>query len=131
MWVTIGSGEGEGLSVKVEGERFLVGSGEESQLMVTGQGVEPLHAYFQVREDGIVELHALEGETYVDGRRVEDPVHISGGEEIRIGDTVLRPSVGDPAEEAEALHEAESAAEGEPAVRVETAHETVEVVPVR
>ncbi len=107
MWVTIGSGEGEGLSVRVEGDRFLVGSGPESQLMVTGGDVKPLHAYFQVREDGVVELHALEGETYVNGQRLEGSVQINGGEEIRIGDTVLTPSVDDPAEEARVLVERE------------------------
>ena len=131
MWVTIGSGEGEGLSVRVEGERFLVGSGEESQLMVRGAGVEPLHAYFQVRDDGVVELHPLEGDTFVDGHRIEDAVHIRGGEEIRVGDTVLRPTVDDPEEEARALHEAEGEGPAEPApvVRVETEGQTVEVVP--
>jgi S1-C subfamily serine protease len=131
MWVTIGSGEGEGLSVRVEGERFLLGSGEECQLMVRGGDVRPLHAYFQVREDGIVELHALEGDTFVDGHRLEGPAHIRGGEEIRIGDTILKPTVEDPAEEARALAEAESDQPAEPApvVRVETEGKTVEVVP--
>jgi S1-C subfamily serine protease len=130
MWVTIGSGEGEGLSVRVEGERFLVGSGEEAQMRVTGPGVSPLHAYFQVRDDGVVELHALEGDTYVNGHKVEGPAHITGGEEIRIGETVLRPSVEDPAEEARALHDAgDGPAEPAPVVRVETEGKTVEVVP--
>jgi S1-C subfamily serine protease len=131
MWVTIGSGEGEGLSVRVEGERFLLGSGEECQLMVRGGDVKPLHAYFQVRTDGIVELHALEGETYVNGHLMSGPAHITGGEEIRIGDTVLRPSVEDPAEEARALAQAEGEKPAEPApvVRVETEGQTVEVVP--
>src|SRR5436190_200381 len=54
MWVTIGSGEGSGLSVRVEGERFLIGSGDECQLMVRGERVEPLHAYFEVHDDGRV-----------------------------------------------------------------------------
>lgn len=131
MWVTIGSGEGEGLSVKVEGERFLVGSGEEAQLRVRGPGIEPLHVYFQVRDDGVVELHPLEGETFVDGNRVEQALRIEGGEEIRVGDTVLKPRVDDPAEEARALHEAERDGPAEPApvVRVETEGQTVEVVP--
>src|SRR3712207_5813102 len=132
MWVTIGSGEGEGLSVRVEGERFLVGSGEECQLMVRGRGVEPLHAYFQVREDGRVELYDLgtdEG-TFVDGERVEGSVPIDGGEEIRIGDTVLRPTVEDPAEEVRHLHEQEPGpADPAAVVRVETEGQTVEVVP--
>ena len=131
MWVTIGSGEGEGLSVRVEGERFLIGSGEECQLMVRGPGVQPLHAYFQVRDDGVVELHELEGETYVGAKRLAGAITIQGGEEIRIGDTVLRPSVDDPSEEARVL----AAAEGErpvdpaPVVRVATEGQTVEVVP--
>lgn len=130
MWVTIGSGEGEGLSVRVEGDRFVVGSGDECQLMVRGPGVAPLHAYFQVRADGVVELHALEGETFVNGHRIERPAHITGGEEIRVGETVLRPTVEDPAGEAAALHEpGEGPADPAPVVRVETEGQTVEVVP--
>ncbi|HEX8649066.1 MAG TPA: trypsin-like peptidase domain-containing protein [Thermoleophilaceae bacterium] len=130
MWVTIGSGEGEGLSVRVEGERFLVGSGEECQLMVRGPGIAPLHAYFQVREDGIVELHALEGDTFVNGHKIEGAAHIRGGEEIRVGETVLSPTIDDPAEEAAALHDpSEGPAEPAPVVRVETEGQTVEVVP--
>jgi S1-C subfamily serine protease len=133
MWVTIGSGEGEGLSVRVEGDRFLVGSGEECQLLVRGGDVKPLHAFFQVRQDGVVELHPLEGATYVNGHLIEGPAHITGGEEIRIGDTMLRPSVDDPAEEARALVEPEGQdlGEPEPVVRVQTEGEPLEVVPAR
>ena len=130
MWVTIGSGEGEGLSVRVEGERFLVGSGEECQLMVRGSGIAPLHAYFFVRGDGVVELHALEGETFVNGHPLRGPAHITGGEEIRVGQTILKPTVDDPADEAAALHDAsEGPAEPAPVVRVETEGQTVEVLP--
>ena len=105
MWVTIGSGEGQGLSVRVEGERFLVGTGTECQLMVGDPKAAPLHAYFEVGEGGRVALHDLGSETgtYVNGERVEGSRIIEGGEEIRIGDTVLVPSVADPAEEAEAV----------------------------
>jgi S1-C subfamily serine protease len=110
MWVTIGSGEGQGLSVRVEGERFLVGTGAECQLMVGDPRAAPLHAYFEVGEGGHVALHDLGSETgtYVNGERVEGSRVIEGGEEIRIGDTLLVPSVADPAEEAEAVsHQAE------------------------
>ena len=130
MWVTIGSGEGEGLSVRVEGERFLIGSGEECQLLVRGPGIAPLHAYFQVRDDGIVELHALEGQTLVNGHAIAGATHIRGGEEIRVGETILKPTIDDPAEEAHALHDAsEGPVEPAPVVRVETEGQTVEVVP--
>jgi len=134
MWVTIGSGEGSGLSVRVEGERFLIGSGDECQLMVRGERVEPLHAYFEVHDDGRVELHDLgtESGTFVNGRRIEHPTRIEGGEEIRIGDTLLTPSVEDPEREARFLHEAEGDEdEPAPAVRVQTEGEAVEVVPAR
>jgi S1-C subfamily serine protease len=108
MWVTIGSGDGQGLSVKVEGERFLVGTGTECQLMVADPKAAPLHAYFEVGEGGRVALHDLGSETgtFVDGERVEGSRVIEGGEEIRIGDTVLVPSVADPEEEAEAVSHA-------------------------
>src|ERR671933_476992 len=62
MWVSIGSGEGKGLSVRVEGERFVVGSGSECQLMVGDPRVAPLHAYFEVEHDGRVLLHDLGSE---------------------------------------------------------------------
>jgi S1-C subfamily serine protease len=132
MWVRIGSGEGRGLSVRVEGERFLIGSGEECQLMVRGQGVSPLHAVFQVHDDGRVDLHDLDSETgtFVEGQRIDAPTAIYGGERIRIGDTVLIPTVEDPEKEARRLHDSEHEHE-EPAasVRVHTEGRTVEVVP--
>jgi S1-C subfamily serine protease len=107
MWVTIGSGDGQGLSVKVEGERFLVGTGAECQLMLGDPKAAPLHAYFEVGEGGHVALHDLGSEsgTYVDGERIDGSRIIEGGEEIRIGDAVLVPSVADPAEEAESVSE--------------------------
>src|SRR3954470_6681515 len=102
MWVTIGSGEAKGVSVHVEGERFLVGTGDECQLMLGDPKVAPLHAYFEVRPDGAVRLHDLGSDegTLLNGRKVDAPAVIGGGEEIRVGDTVLSPTVKDPEEEA-------------------------------
>ena len=132
MWVTIGSGEGKGVSLRVEGERFLVGSGEEAQLMLGDPAVSPLHAYFEVTEDGRVLLHDLgsEGGTYVDGRRIDRPVQIHGGERIEVGGTELVPSVDEP--EAEARERAAHIEHGGDAapVRVTTGDgDTIEVVP--
>jgi S1-C subfamily serine protease len=132
MWVTIGSGEGKGLSVRVEGERFLIGTGPECQLMLGDPKAAPLHAYFEVGEGGHVVLHDLGSEsgTFVNGERMEGSRKVEGGEEIRIGDTVLIPTVSDPAEEAR--HRAEAVGEEPepaPAVRVTTEDgQTVEVV---
>src|SRR3954469_24667723 len=98
MWVTIGSGEGKGLSIKVEGERFLVGTGAECQLKLADPKAAPLHAYFEVGEGGNVVLHELGSETLVDGERLDGSRVIEGGEEIRVGETLLVPSLDDPAE---------------------------------
>jgi S1-C subfamily serine protease len=133
MWVTIGSGPGEGVSVHVEGERFLVGGGDECQLRLGGDGrVAALHAYFQVEPDGRVLLHDLGSDagTLLDGRRIDAAARIEGGEEIRIGDTILRPTVESPEEEARAraaalLHESHDSP-----VRVRTEDgDLIEVVP--
>src|SRR3954451_21123566 len=154
MWVTIGSGEGKGLSIRVEGERFLLGTGEECQLRIADASVSPLHAYFEVEESGRVMLHDLGSQsgTFVNGERIDGSRAIEGGEEIRIGETILTPTEADPAEEAASVsHEdPENAAavrvrtedgqtvevlagdgdeEHHPAVRVATEGEAVEVVP--
>ena len=131
MWVTIGSGEGAGVAVRVEGERFLVGSGEECQLMVSDPKVVPLHAYLEVKPDGRVLLHDLGSDagTFVNGHRIDAPAHIRGGEEIRMGDTVLVPALRSPEEEAAHLAAQESGGEEAP-VRVRTDDgDVIEVVP--
>ena len=133
MWVTIGSGEGKGVSVRVEGERFLVGRGAECQLMVSDPRVAPLHAYFEVADDGRVLLHDLGSDegTYVNGRRIDAPAHIHGGEAIRVGDTDLVPAVRSPEEEAaELASNGDGGHDGEAPVRVQTgAGDVIEVVP--
>jgi S1-C subfamily serine protease len=134
MWVTIGSGEGEGVSVHVQGERFLVGSGDECQLKLGGdESVATLHAYFEVEADGRVLLHDLGSDagTIVDGQRIDAPKVIEGGESIVIGGTRLTPTVESPEEEARAraaalLHEDSRDAP----VRVRTDDgDVIEVVP--
>src|SRR5436309_12429180 len=130
MWVTVGSGEGKGLSVRVEGERFLIGSGEESQLMLGDPAVEPLHAYLQVTGDGHVDLHDLgsEGGTFVNGERVDHSRRLEDGDELRVGDTVLLATLEEPARELAAAHH-RGDSEIAPVVRVESEGQTVEVVP--
>jgi S1-C subfamily serine protease len=130
MWVTVGSEDGTDLSVRVEGERFLIGTGDESQMKLGDPNVAPLHAYFERRPDGKVFLHALEGETRVDGQKVEGPTEIHGNEVVQLGDTTLTTSVDDPAEEARELRETTGEHEEHAAaVRVTTEGQTVEVVP--
>ena len=132
MWVTIGSGEAAGVSVRVEGERFLVGTGEECQLMVRDPKVAPLHAYFEVTEEGRVLLHDLGSDegTFLNGRRIDAPAHIRGGEEIRVGDTSLVPNVRSPEEEAAHRAANGDGEDDEAPVRVKTDDgNVIEVVP--
>src|SRR3982751_6927538 len=130
MWVTIGSGEGTGIGVHVEGERFLVGSGEECQLRLNGDSrVAALHAYFEVEPDGRVLLHDLGSDigTLVNGKKIDAPAVIHGGEHIRIGATDLVPAVEAREAAAALLHEDSNAP-----VRVKTDEgDVIEVVPER
>ena len=121
MWVTVASGEGKGLSVKADGHRFVMGSGEESQLVVDDPKVDPLHAYIQVHGDGHVELHDLGSAsgTFVDGKRINGSATLHGVEEIRVGDTVLLATVEEPPRDSEPVH---ATADGE-AVEVMPAKE--------
>jgi S1-C subfamily serine protease len=127
MWVTVGSGEGKGLSVRVEGERFLIGSGAECQLMLGDPKVEPLHAYLETDGDGKVELHDLGSEcgTFVGGERVDGSRTLHDGDEMKVGETVLIATLDEPPAPPDGEPE-----EVAPAVRVTTEEgEEVEVVP--
>src|SRR3954451_16910239 len=100
MWLTITSGEGKGLAVRVEGERFLVGSGRECRLIVHDDSVDPIHALFEIAEDGDVEVQDLRTRTgtFVNGERVGGATAVRDGDEIRIGGTVLTATLEDPAD---------------------------------
>src|SRR4051794_39971419 len=133
MWVTIGSGEATGVSVHVEGERFLVGSGEECQLRLNNDPqVATLHAYFEVEPDGRVLLNDLGSDigTLVNGHKIDAPAVIAGGEHIRIGDTDLVPMVEEPEEEARERAAALHHEHDDAPVRVKTDEgDVIEVVP--
>lgn len=109
MWIRIGAGEHEGAASLVEGPRFVIGSGEDAQMRVSGEGVAERHAAFTTLDDGRIELQALEGQTFVDGEPLTGWVAIKGDEKIRIGETLLVLSPGEPAAAA-AQEEVERAA---------------------
>ena len=100
MWLTITSGEGKGLSVRVEGERVLVGSGPENRLIIHDDDVDPIHALFEINADGEVEVQDLRTKngTQVNGERIGGVTHLNDGDEVRIGNTVLTATLKDPAE---------------------------------
>jgi S1-C subfamily serine protease len=111
VWLTITEGDGKGLSVRVEGERVLVGSGPENRLIIHDDDVDPIHALFEVGADGDVEVQDLRTRTgtFVGGERINGVTHVKDGDDIKIGGTVLTATWGDPSESDEV---------GEPAVEV-------------
>ena len=100
MWLSITSGEGKGLAVRVEGDRFLVGSGRESRLIVHDDDVDPIHAMFAIDESGDVEVQDLRTKTgtHVNGERIQGVTAIKDGDEIKIGSTVLTATTTDPSD---------------------------------
>jgi S1-C subfamily serine protease/pSer/pThr/pTyr-binding forkhead associated (FHA) protein len=102
MWLVIESGSEASRSVRVEGERFTIGSADDAGLRIEHPDVEPVHATIRTRADGRFELHdegAREG-VFVEGERVTDPVALNGDEKLRLGDDVLlRLSLEEPESE--------------------------------
>src|SRR3990170_734101 len=91
MWLTIHSGRDSGTAVEITGERFAVGREEGCELVLADEKASRRHAAFEALPDGRVvvrDLGSTNG-TLVDGRRIEQPTLLSGGEQLQIGDTVL------------------------------------------
>ena len=111
MWLSITEGDGKGLSVRVEGERVLIGSAPENRVIIHDDDVDPIHALFEINPDGDVEVQDLRTKsgTFVNGDRIGGVTHVNDGDEIRIGNTTLTATLEDPAD---------SDAVDEPAVEV-------------
>ena len=142
MWLTITAGTGTGLSVRIEGERCLVGSGRECRLIVHDDDVDAMHALFEIDANGDVEVQDLRTKsgTFVNGERISGATAVKDGDEVRIGSTVLTATLEDPADSEEVDEpsievavppEPPSPAADEDAVALVTAAEGthVEVVP--
>ena len=119
MWLRITEGPDDGRVVPLEGERFVIGTAEDASLRLTDDQVAPVHASLRTLPEGEVQLHdeGAEGGVFVDGDRVEGSIPISGDETIRVGQTLIHLSLGDPTaadeEAAEEAQVAEAAADPE------------------
>jgi S1-C subfamily serine protease/pSer/pThr/pTyr-binding forkhead associated (FHA) protein len=98
MELTIKSGPDAGKTVEVEGEEFTIGTDPGADLRLIDASVSPQHAALRPLPDGRATLIDLgsSGGTFVDGERVQSKV-LAGGEELRVGDTVLAPVAREPA----------------------------------
>jgi S1-C subfamily serine protease len=99
MWLVIEAGADDGRATRVEGDRFTIGSAEDSGLRIEHPDVQALHATIRIRDDGRLELHdegSGEG-LFVEGERVTEPVALNGDEKVRLGnDVLLRLSLEEP-----------------------------------
>ena len=96
MWLTIREGPDRGKSVEVTGDDFLIGRNPASDLVIDDSEISSRHASLKALPDGRAELRDLGSRngTYVNGRRVEESVVLEGNEELRLGQTVLAPTLG-------------------------------------
>jgi S1-C subfamily serine protease len=85
------SGSQQGHAADVAGDRFLVGRGSDCELTLADGEASRRHALLRPQADGSVVLEDLGSTngTFVNGRRINGPVTLRGGERVRIGDTEL------------------------------------------
>ncbi len=91
MRLTIRSGARASEVVEVSAERFVVGREADCDLVLAEEKVSRHHAALERLPDGSYQVRDLGSTngTFVDGRRIAEPVVLRGGEELRFGDTAL------------------------------------------
>ena len=63
-------------------------------------GVAPIHAFFEERDDGTFYVHDLDTETgtFVRGQRIDAPARLDDGDEVRFGSTTVVATHEEPTE---------------------------------
>ncbi len=91
MRLVVSSGSSAGRAFEL-GSRLVVGRDEGCDLVLEDERVSRRHCVFAPNPDGTVALEDLGSAngTFVGGERVAGPVVLRGGEEVRVGSTVLR-----------------------------------------
>jgi len=92
MILEITSGADAGRTANVRGDQFTLGREGTTNLVLRDAKASRRHASLRELPDGRVELTDLGSRngTFVNGQQVFGSIVLNGGEEIRIGDTVLR-----------------------------------------
>jgi S1-C subfamily serine protease len=101
MRLEIREGPGAGTTIEVGEGRFVIGREETCDLVLADDPeASRQHAYLIALPDGRCEIGDLGSRngTFVDGERLVEPRALSGGEEVRIGQTVLVAQAPEPAE---------------------------------
>ncbi len=98
MWLSFHAGDGTAQRVEATGDRFVIGREETAQLVLDDEKVSRHHASVQCLPDGraiLTDLGSTNG-TFVDGKRIDKPTPLNGGERVKIGETVIEVSVAEP-----------------------------------
>ena len=98
MWLSFRGPDGSARTVEATGERFVIGREEEADLALDDEKASRRHASLEPFPDGpavLTDLGSTNG-TFVDGNRIDRPMLLAGGEEIKIGSTTLTVSVEEP-----------------------------------
>src|SRR5918992_6188642 len=92
MILEITSGADAGRTANIAGDQFTLGREGTTNLVLRDAKASRRHATLRELPDGRVELTDLGSRngTFVNGQQVTGATILNGGEEIRIGDTVLR-----------------------------------------
>ena len=90
--LSVSSGPDSGHEVEVKGDGLLIGRGDDCGLTINDPEVSRHHASVKPLPDGRAEITDLGSGngTVVDGRKISAPTVLQGGEEVRLGNTVLR-----------------------------------------
>jgi len=98
MWLVFETGGNAGRSREASGARFVLGRDSTCDLVVPDERAPRQHAFLNVYPDGRAELHDMGSAngTFVNGHRLTGPVLLAGGEQVQIGETVLRTSLTKP-----------------------------------
>lgn len=90
MWLTFRTGPDDGRTVEIAAGRYVLGRDEGCDVVVRDDRVSRRHAEI-VAADGSVAIRDLGSTngTFVDGRRIDGPLALTGGERIRLGDTLF------------------------------------------
>lgn len=82
---------------------LAIGRGMEADLLLTDVEVSRLHAWVVPAATGALLVDQSRHGTWVNGRRIADPVLLADGDEVRIGETTLRVGRASPSRRSHSL----------------------------
>ena len=91
LGLRIESGDARGRRLEATGSDFVIGREPGSDLLLSDPTVSARHASISVigPEGGVLTDLGSRNGTFVNGRQIYDPVLLTGGERVRLGDTVV------------------------------------------